>query len=209
MLFSICHPLLRKRTRKSFVTCVTQWNTKELRNLCDTVEIHVRGLQALNVPTSAYGSLLVPVLLSKIPEDVRLLIGREIKDQRWELNCLIDLFREEVDNRERCAGIQAALPSGKVPENRKPANFAAEQRKHPLTAAALFTSGKPSSKSTKCTYCKQGHASAHCSVVTDRGARKNILRQQGRCYVCLRKKDHFIFTHTKDSLPHRFQIGTN
>ena len=172
---------------------VSSKNTKELRNLCDTVEVHVRGLQALNVPTSAYGSLLVPVLLSKIPEDVRLLIGREIKDQRWELNRLIDLFREEVENRERCAGIQAALPSNKVPEGKKPANFAAEQRKHPSTAAALFTSQKPSSTSTKCTYCKQGHTSAHCSVVTDRGARKNILRQQGRCYVCLRK-DHMART---------------
>ena len=81
--------------------------------------------QALNVPTSAYGSLLVPVLLSKIPEDVRLLIGRKIKDQRWQLNRLIDLFRQEVENRERCAGIQAALPCSKVLEGKKPANFAA------------------------------------------------------------------------------------
>eukprot|EP00112_Aurelia_sp_Birch-Aquarium-sp1_P020996 Seg554.7 transcript_id=Seg554.7/GoldUCD/mRNA.D3Y31 product="hypothetical protein" protein_id=Seg554.7/GoldUCD/D3Y31 len=145
---------------------ISSKNAKELRNLCDTVEVHVRGLQALNVPTSAYGSLLVPVLLSKIPEDVRLLIGREIKDQRWELDRLIDLFREEVENRERCAGIQAALPSNKVLESKKPSNFTAEQRKQPSTAAALFTSEKPSSTSTKCTYCKQGHASAHCSVVT-------------------------------------------
>ena len=97
---------------------VSSKNTKELRKLCDTVEVHVRGLQALNVPTSAYGSLLVPILLSKIPEDVRWLIGREIKDKRWELNRLIELFREEVENRERCAGIQAALPSGNVPESK-------------------------------------------------------------------------------------------
>ena len=41
---------------------------KELRNLHDKVEVHVRGLQSLNVPTSAYRSLLIPVLLGKIPE---------------------------------------------------------------------------------------------------------------------------------------------
>ena len=57
---------------------------KELRNLQDKVEVHVRGLQSVNVPTSAYGSLLILVLLGKIPEDVRLLIGRQMKDRQCE-----------------------------------------------------------------------------------------------------------------------------
>ena len=78
---------------------------KELRTLHDKVEVHVRGLQSLNVPTSAYGSLLLPVLLGKIPEDVRLLIGRQMKDGHWELNRLLDLLRDEIENRERCSGI--------------------------------------------------------------------------------------------------------
>eukprot|EP00794_Sanderia_malayensis_P005751 gene5751-biopygen4665 len=71
-------------------------NIRDLRELYDKVEVHVRGLQSLDVPTPSYGSLLVPVLLSKIPEDVRLLIGREIKDDKWELGRLLNLLRHHI-----------------------------------------------------------------------------------------------------------------
>ena len=160
-------------------------DVKELRSLYDKVEVHVRGLQSLNVPTSAYGSLLIPVLLGKIPEDVRLLIGRQVKSGQWELSYLLDLLRDEVENRERCSGIQASLPQ----------SFAASkgsqnQRPTPPTASALFTEGRKVTEPTQgptCTYCKQGHASSYCRVVTDKKARKNILKQQGRCFICLRK----------------------
>ena len=40
---------------------------KEFRNL-NKGEVHMRGLQSLNLPTSAYGSLLVPVYLGKFPK---------------------------------------------------------------------------------------------------------------------------------------------
>ena len=139
---------------------------KELRNLYDKVEVHVRGLQSLNVPTSAYGSLLVPVLLGKIPEDVRLQIGREMKDGHWELSRLLDLLRAEIEIRERCSGIQASLPS------------ASSASKPPVvkqmlsTASTFLTSGgKPS-----CTYCKQNHAYHLCKIVTDKAALRRSLR---------------------------------
>jgi len=53
-------------------------------------------LQALDVSTEAYGSLLVPVLLSKLPADLRLILGREIKDEEWSLTKIMTLFREEI-----------------------------------------------------------------------------------------------------------------
>eukprot|EP00794_Sanderia_malayensis_P001253 gene1253-biopygen482 len=97
-------------------------NIRDLRELYDKVVVHVRGLQSLDVPTSSYESLLVPVLLSKIPEDVRLLIDREIKDDKWELGRLLNLLRYEVENRERCLGIKAALPTKYESFESKPAD---------------------------------------------------------------------------------------
>jgi len=47
-----------------------------------STEAHVRGLQALEVPTESYGSFLVPVLMTKIPEDIRLLVGREMNTMK-------------------------------------------------------------------------------------------------------------------------------
>ena len=148
---------------------------KELRNLHDKVEVHVRGLQSLNVLTSAYGSLLIPVLLGKIPEDIRLLIGRQMKDGHWELSRLLDLLRDEIENRERCSGIQASFPTN---NSNTPVT-----KQMPSTASALLTDGRK----PNCTYCRQIHASHLCKIVTDKAARKDILRQQGRCFICLRK----------------------
>lgn len=48
-------------------------DVRKLRGTYDKIEAHVGGLQALDVPTETYGSLLVPVLMAKIPEDIRLL----------------------------------------------------------------------------------------------------------------------------------------
>jgi len=52
-------------------------DVKGIRQLYDKTEIHVRGLQALGVEVQQYGSPLVPVLLSKVPQDLRLMISRE------------------------------------------------------------------------------------------------------------------------------------
>jgi len=41
-------------------------NIKGIRQLYDKTEIHVRGLQALGVEAEQHGSLLVPVLFSKV-----------------------------------------------------------------------------------------------------------------------------------------------
>lgn len=50
---------------------------KGIRQLYEKIEIHIRGLQALGVEAQQHGSLLVPVLLSKVPQELRLIISRE------------------------------------------------------------------------------------------------------------------------------------
>eukprot|EP00794_Sanderia_malayensis_P002587 gene2587-biopygen2120 len=160
-------------------------NIRDIRELYDKVEVHVRVLQSLDVPTSSYGSLLVPVLLSKIPEDVRLLIGREIKDDKWELGRLLNSLRYEVENSETCLGIKAALPTKYESFESKPANIYWNKSSLP-TAATLFTESKETFTPSH-TYCRESHSSRHSQVITDKKTRRQILRKQGRCFVCLRK----------------------
>ena len=45
-------------------------NLKGLRHLHDTVESHIRSLKTLGVTSDSYGSLLSPVLLKKLPQDL-------------------------------------------------------------------------------------------------------------------------------------------
>ena len=44
-----------------------------------------------------------------------------------------------------------------------------------------------SSNATHCTFCKQQHPTASCHVVTNKMARKECLKKQGRCFICFRK----------------------
>ena len=52
---------------------------KKLHQVYDRVEIHIRGLQAYGITSDQYGALLVPILLSKIPEELRLIISRQFE----------------------------------------------------------------------------------------------------------------------------------
>ena len=53
---------------------------RELRKLYDSAETHIRSQQSLGISSDTYGSLLSPVLLAKLPPDMRLIISREIGD---------------------------------------------------------------------------------------------------------------------------------
>ena len=154
------------------LTAVTSHHdVKGLRRLCDTTEANVRGLKALEVDAESYGSLMVPILMSKLPPEIRLIVSRSLKSEKWDFNDVMQIVEQEVDARERSfASTQQAQQPPKQP---------------PLhgTATALATE----SAKIKCAFCDQDHRSQSCLLVTDVGARKEALQISGRCYLCLRK----------------------
>jgi len=62
------------------------------------------------VEAQQYGSLLIPVILSKVPQEPRYMIRREFDTGNWSLDELLKLFKTEVDTRERCNSM-ATTPS--------------------------------------------------------------------------------------------------
>ena len=67
---------------------------RKVRKLYDAIEQNCRGLQALGVTSSSYGAVLVPVLLQKLPEDIKLELTRKLEkpstdeptsDDQWDL----------------------------------------------------------------------------------------------------------------------------
>ena len=75
---------------------------KRLRLLYDRVEAHVRALQALGIHCESYGKLLVPLLMEKLPPNMRLIISRAIDQPEWDLDVLLKAFDSEIEARERC-----------------------------------------------------------------------------------------------------------
>ena len=84
-------------------------DVRKLRQLYDTIEVHISGLQSLDVSSETYGMLLVPALFSKIPEEIRLMIGRKVKDDTWDLDTLITNLKEEIDARESAYQLRLLL----------------------------------------------------------------------------------------------------
>ena len=74
---------------------------KALRKLHDLVESHVRSLSAIGVDPASYGSLLVPVLLNKLPSELQLIVSRKIPEGGWSLDPLLKIIEEKIAGRER------------------------------------------------------------------------------------------------------------
>lgn len=149
------------------------YNLKGLRHLFDTIESNVRGLRALGVAASSYGGLLSPILISRLPAELRLIISRELKEEEWNLEMVREIFQREIEARERSAMVTTSQ-TRKPPLSRQPAP----------TALSLTTG---SQTQVMCAYCNQSHPSTTCLTVKDPEERKRVLRSSGRCFICLRR----------------------
>lgn len=65
-------------------------DVKALRRFYDDSEVTVRGLEALGVASGTYGSLLCPVLISKIPEKLAVDWNKRPTSSTDEIHDLID-----------------------------------------------------------------------------------------------------------------------
>ena len=77
----------------------SQHNLNGLRHLYDTVESQVRGLRSLGVPAASLSS----VLMNKLPQELRLIVSREVQNEEWELERLMRIVEREIDVRERAS----------------------------------------------------------------------------------------------------------
>ncbi|XP_053378517.1 uncharacterized protein LOC123533242 [Mercenaria mercenaria] len=57
-----------------------------LRNYIDKLESYIRGLESLGECQSNYGTLLVPVIIDKLPAEIRKNLAREHGSDNWQLD---------------------------------------------------------------------------------------------------------------------------
>ena len=107
-------------------------DTVKLRTLCDTIDTHYRGLVALGMDESAYFSIVVPTLLEKLPEALRLTLTRGEAFREWTVKNLLDRLRQEVNLREE----HTAQGTGLSGTGTKPEHSGGLRN---TTGSALFT----------------------------------------------------------------------
>ena len=148
----------------------------QLRQIFDSINIHIRGLESLGVNQENYGSLLIMIIMKRMPKDVALQVSRETKSDIWSMKSILDIIRKEIEARETCSFVGEA-------EKR----VAVHRPKQPLATISSFHAKEQSNSSNQCYFCEGEHLSFQCERVTDPNKRKEILLKQKRCFICLKR----------------------
>ncbi|CAB4033226.1 Transposable element Tcb2, partial [Paramuricea clavata] len=148
-------------------------NIKGLRMLYSHVENCMRNLKSLKLDTSGYGSLLIPILKDRLPDEINMIISRQFCGKVWNLDKVMEFFNNELRAQEDCNFSLSNKSDGRSDNFRK---------REPYTASGLFSQ----TSKTPCIYCNEGgHLPSRCSKVSNHHSRKDILRKKGRCFICL------------------------
>ena len=163
-------------------TVTSSTDTSMLRELYDSVEKNVRCLKNLDISSSHYGPILLQIVMRKIPNDIQLVISRAMASvstgtddtDTWKIDELLKSFKQEIESREMCRFIGTTDSPGSISSLHTGVNN--QDRRD--------DSNRPTPAQV-CVFCDKKHASWKCNTVTDVPARKVILRQRGRCFICL------------------------
>ena len=116
--------------------------------------------------------------MSKIPDELNLIISRQFTNNDcWDIVPVLNALKTELVAREKTS-------------------FSVEQHSDiEFTAASLYTSVNTKSRRNKnvaitttlsCIFCNKDHKPHRCKTVTNIDARKRILKNKERCFVCLK-----------------------
>ncbi|XP_077870566.1 uncharacterized protein LOC144364522 [Saccoglossus kowalevskii] len=142
-----------------------------LRNFYDKLESHIRGLKSLGKKDDSYGDLLVPIVMDKLPGQIRKQIARDHGKNEWTLPDIRKAIQKEIE----------AIHAGDATD--------VQSNSNPAVTAAFHTRSETTRKQfirkpRICTFCKGSHPSNECKAVTDVDKRREIVQHHGLCYNC-------------------------
>lgn len=138
----------------------------------------MRGLESIGRSHESYGDLLVPIVLGKLPCDMRTNLARDHDSHEWKFQQLRESILKEIRILE--IGVHTN-PSSHTASAAITNSFLTQtQGRSPVTSP--FTS--PGTRG-KCTYCKGPHPAYKCSVITDCQERWAIVKRDKLCFNCL------------------------
>ena len=121
----------------------------QLRFVYCQICVHTRSLASLGVTADQYGSLLIPIIMSKLPPEIRLQIARNTKDSVWKIEDLLNVIKIEVEARE-------ASEMTKTSDGRKPqTNSRNRSQQNPSAASLVSQDG--ASFTIKGAFCQNEH----------------------------------------------------
>ena len=129
----------------------------------DLTEQNIRGLKTLGISSKEYGSLLLPILMSRLPQEFKLILTRNVPKEKWSLDSLLLAFKEELEARENCVQLNVSTTAPKKAKATTKGQF-------PVTAQALVAEQlrrkkQGSTNNLYCAFCNQAHQSTMCPII--------------------------------------------
>ena len=143
---------------------------KYLRELYNNIDTQVRSLTSLGMDPDSYGPMLIPVVMSKLPENLKLNITRQFGQDLWDIKLILESFKNKLAVLEKLSLTKATDKD--------------EFEFNTASGTCLYTAQGESTFS--CVFCHQKHKPQHCKTVTKTETRKSILRKKSKCFLCLR-----------------------
>ena len=75
-------------------------NVTELRELYNRIESNVRALKTVGIQQEHFGSLLIPIILEKILNVIRLQISQQLGKEKWNIDEFLQCINREITARE-------------------------------------------------------------------------------------------------------------
>ena len=148
-------------------------SVKELWSLKDELESHVHSLKALGVTGEKYGVILTPLILARLPVEIRLEWARN-EGHEDDLAFLLQFLKQEIERQERSQAYSAMM---KQQAAVKPSQDSVSVQG---TATALQVV-------VGCGICGKDHSTSQCFRLTRTAVRNRrpVVRNAKLCYACL------------------------
>ena len=132
---------------------------KNLRDFYDRIESHLRSLLALGVNSEQYGPMLIPLIVNKLPSDIRLEISRKLGIENWKIEEFMGILKVEITARENCNFVDSFSVSNQNHKENGNNNYRGApgeannnyRRDRKPTTYALLTRDRV----LKCCFCKE------------------------------------------------------
>lgn len=146
--------------------CISE--TGSLRNCINTLEVHLRSLEAQGENVSQ--SIFVPLVLSKLPHDIKLQLELST-DSEWTMPTLRKALNRLLNAKEKAEGPLTSTQSS------PPA------KKYLATGQSLVA-GAQAARQIKCMYCGYKHYTDECRKFKSLEERRAQLGS--KCFICLK-----------------------
>ena len=91
---------------------------QKLRFIYDKTEGIVRSLQGIDIASETYGTFLTPVIMGKLPPDLRLTLSRKLFEEK-DLNSLLKALGTELTLGEKCSLTSGASATSSKPREER------------------------------------------------------------------------------------------